>query len=369
MMNAGLSLSAVGAMWAARSVLAVVGPGLWGILADKRGDARPFAAAALLSGAALLAALSFVTRAPAAVVVFGLYGLLCGPSGSMLDGLTLTALTGGEPAGRGERAPASREGKPSAARHFGRWRLWGTVGFGVTSFSSTMLVDRGTFVPLPSIVFPACAVLTGAAGVAVLFVPRLARPALGRARDVLPVLLGKDMRGLFLTTTILWCSHIGYVSFLLPLAAARGLPTWSVAGSLAAAIVVEVAALRMSGLVIGRFGGKRVLVATTALAFVRFSLTAITTSPVAFVALNGLHGITFGLFFAALVGLVAQRSPAHMRQAAQGTVVSSSFGVGGALGALLCGALLQHAGAAATWGALAALALVAVGAAWRAVRA
>ena len=54
MERVGFSMTSVGLMWAARSGLAILGPALWGTLADRRGDARPFAAASLFSGAVLL---------------------------------------------------------------------------------------------------------------------------------------------------------------------------------------------------------------------------------------------------------------------------------------------------------------------------
>ena len=330
MEKVGMSMSAVGVMWAARSVLGIFGPALWGVLADRRGDARPFGAASLFCGAVLLILLSVTTSALPAIVLFGLYGLLCGPSGSLIDGMVITAL--------GDRRA-----------QFGRWRAWGTIGFGITAFLSTLLVDRRVIEPLPSHLFPICAVLTASGGVALLFVPSLARPTLARVRDVWPIIRRPDMLALFATSTILWCSHIGYSSFLTPLAAKNGLPAWSVGASFALAIVVEAVMLREAGWFITRFGPRNVVVGVAALTVLRWSLTALTTSPYLFIALNALHGVTFGLFFATLVSMVAAKAPAQMRQAAQGAIGSSSFGLGGALGSLLCGTLIEHTTAVTTW--------------------
>lgn len=349
MERVGLSMSVVGVMWATRSVLGIFGPALWGVLADRRGDARPFAMASLLSGAVLLVALSMTTTAGPAIAIAGLYGLLCGPSASLLDGMVLTAL-GDE------------------KQRFGRWRAWGTIGFGVTAFGSAILVDRHVIEPLPHVLFPVCALLTGAAGLAVWKLPALPRPALGKVSDVVPVLLRRDLLALFATSTLLWASHIGYSSFVTPLATAAGLPEWSVGVSLAAAIVVEAIMLRESGRFLFRFGGRTVIVAVCVLSVARWLLLAFTTSPAGFIVLNALHGVTFGLFFATLVTLVAERAPPQMRQAAQGAIGSSSFGLGGAVGSLLAGGVLDRFGAQSTWLTMAAVAGVALVVAWRWVR-
>ncbi|MBI1946453.1 MAG: MFS transporter [Deltaproteobacteria bacterium] len=341
MQRVGFSMTAVGVMWAARSGLGVLGPALWGTLADRRGDARPFAAAALLSGAALLLVLSVVTQVPAAVVVFGLYGLLAGPAGSLLDGLTITAL--------GEHK-----------ERFGSWRAVGTLGFGVTSFVGAMLIDRKLVDPLPSHVFPVAALLTGAAGLAVLTLPKLPRPRLGDTRAVLRRLASRDMLGLFATATLLWCSHVGYSAFLAPLALAAGMPEWAIGVSLLGAIVVETLVLRYAWVVLRRYSGRALLLAVTTLAVVRWLALAFAVSPWLFVALHALHGITFGLFFATLVNLIAERAPPEMRQAAQGTIGSSAFGLGGVLGSLVVGGVLDRFGARATWLAMAGIATLAL---------
>lgn len=349
MAGVGMSMGAVGWMWASRSVMGILGPILWGILSDRRGDARPFTIAALLSGSVLLVALSLTTTAPAAIILFGLYGLLCGPSGSLIDGMVLTALG-------------------DAKHRFGRWRMWGTLGFGVTAVGSAILVDRGLIEPLPHVLFPICAVLTGLGGLALFFVPRLPRPALGRVRDVWPVLKRPDMVALFATSTLLWCSHIGYSSFITPLATSRGLPESSVGYSLAAAIVVEAIMLRETGRFTTRFGARPVLVGVVAVTVVRWLLMSVCVDPAFFVALSALHGITFGLFFGTFVQLVAERTPPEMRQAAQGIIGSGSFGLGGALGSVLVGHIFEATDAQTTWLAMAAVATLALVVAWRFVR-
>lgn len=341
MQRVGFSMSAVGVMWAARSGFGILGPALWGTLADRRGDARPFAAASLLVGAALLVLLSFVTQVPAAIAVFALYGLLSGPAGSLLDGLTITAL--------GEHK-----------ERFGAWRVAGTLGFGVTAFGGAMLIDHHWLDPLPSTVFPVAAALTACAGLVLIALPRLPRPKLTDSRAVLRTLSSRPMLALFATTTLLWCSHVGYSAFLAPLALEAGLPEWAIGASLLVAILVETVVLREAHWLLRRFSGRALVLSVSALAMVRWALLAFTVSPWVFVALHALHGITFGLFFATLVNLIAAWAPPEMRQAAQGAIGSSAFGLGGVLGSLLAGGVLDRFGPRATWLSLAGVAALAL---------
>lgn len=349
MSRVGLSMSAIGIMWAARSALGAVGPALWGILADRRGDARPFAIAALLLGAALLMFLAVTTTAVPAIVLYALYGLLAAPAGTLIDGMVLCALD-------------------KDAHEFGRWRAWGTMGFGATALGGALLVDAGLLAPLPRLLFPACAVLLTCGAAVLALLPPLPQPPLRRLRDVLPVLRHPELLALFAVCTILWCSHVAFASFVTPLAAGVGIPAWAVGVSLAAAIATEAVLLRESPRVLKRFGGRAIILGVTLLAALRWSLLAFTTTPWLFIALQALHGITFGLFFTVLVSLVGTRVPPSMRYAAQGLLSASSFGLGGALGSSIVGTVLGSAGPAATWLTMAACAALAFVVAWRFVR-
>jgi drug/metabolite transporter (DMT)-like permease len=57
-------------------------------------------------------------------------------------------------------------------------------------------------------------------------------------------------------------------------------------------------------------------------------LGAIATT-LGFALLHGLHGISFGLFFIVIVGVIAARVPPELRQTSQGLLSSLSLGVGG----------------------------------------
>ncbi len=342
MENVGASPSAVGLMWGARSLAAALVPVLWGLVADRLGTARPLVVVALLAGGGLMSWLATTPSTAMCVVIFALYGAFTGPAGSMLDGMTLTAL-------------GPRRGQ------FGLWRAAGTVGFGASAVVVTVLLERGLLQPRPSSLFPVCgALLVLGAVIAAAFVPPIPRPALQDPRLLLVALRQPLVRGLMLVGLLLWCSHGAWSGFLGVLVERAALPPRVVGVAVAVSVLLEALVMASSPRLLARFGAPRILVACTALAVVRWALATVATSATAFVAVHALHGLTFGLFFIVLVALVAERCPPELRQASQGALSSVVFGLGGLFGSMLVGATLQaHRDPAWTWGAMAAVAAVA----------
>jgi MFS family permease len=314
----------------------------WGLLADRLGNARPLLVASLSSGAALMLWLASAPSTAVCIAIFGLYGALTGPSGSMLDGMTLTALGSGR-------------------ERFGRWRAIGTVGFGASSLVVTVLLERGVVTPRPSSLFPLCAALLalGALGAATL-VPRLPRPALHDPRLLLVAFRQPLLRGLVVMGLLLWCSHGAWSGFLSVLVDRAHLPPRVVGVAVAFSVLVEAVVMASSTRLLGWFGAPRILVGCAALACVRWALATLPLSATGFVLVHGLHGVTFGLFFIVVVGLLAERCPPELRQASQGALSSLVFGLGGFLGSTLCGAVLErHDDPAWAWGAMSGVAVVA----------
>ncbi|MBM3963263.1 MAG: MFS transporter, partial [Planctomycetes bacterium] len=300
MQKVGLSPSAIGAMWGARSLTAAVAPFFWGLLADRLGTARPLLALSLTLGAGLTALLSTTTTPWVCVVIFGVYGATTGPAGSMLDGMTLTALG-------------------TSRAQFGRWRAFGTVGFGVSSLVVTLLLQEGVLQPLPRSLFPLCAALLAlGAFVVAVGVPTLPRPALSDPRLVGVAFRQPLLVGLVTLGMVLWCSHGAWAGFLAVVVERAGLPAVVTGAAVAFSVLTEAVIMSAAPRLSARFGVPAILVAAAALAFVRWAASALPLSATAFVLLHGLHGVTFGLFFVVVVGVVAERCPPELRQASQG---------------------------------------------------
>lgn len=346
MKGIGLGPAVIGMMWAARSITGAVSPVVYGVIADRIGGARPLLIAALLAGVAVFSALSLTSSTPsvfgspavAAVVIFAAYGLFANPANSLVDGMLLSALA------------------PDTAR-YGRYRAMGTLGFGTTTILSSLALEHDLIAATPATLFPICATLSAlGVVVAVVVVPAIPRPALGNLREAVGALKQPTLLLLLVAGSLLWASHAGYVSFLSPLAEAAGLPA-TVGGAITAAVIVEAIAMPAAPLLLRRCSSGTLLVACALVAVLRWTLAPLATTPLTFALVHGLHGISFGLFFVVIVGVIAGRVPATLRQTAQGLLSSLSLGVGGFVGGVGVGALLERdAGVVAVWWSMAGLA-------------
>lgn len=334
LLGAGFSAAVVGAMWAARSLTGTLAPPLWGALADRVGQGRLFAALSLGLGGLVFTALAVAGREASALALFALYGLVGGASTSLLDGMTLTAL-----------GPHKRR--------YGNVRLFGAVGFGVTALSASTLVDAGWLAESAEVVFPMAGGLSVAAAVFVALTPRLERPRMARFGELLTAVRRGRLVAVGALSLLHWASHGAYTALVTPLAEARGAGRAAVGVALLVGIVVEVAMMRLSGSLQDRFGARRLLVFVVAVTSLRWLGLAATEGAASFIALQALHGVSFGLFYPTMVSVVAERVPEEARQGSQGLFASLFFGVGGALGMGAAGAVFERYGETATWLAMA----------------
>jgi MFS transporter, PPP family, 3-phenylpropionic acid transporter len=346
--RAGYEPTTVGAMWAVRSLLGAVVPIPWGLLADRLGSARSLVMAFYLVGIALLLWLSSSPSPTTCVVIFALYGAFSQPAGSMMDGMTLTALG------------------PQRQAQFGRWRAVGTIGFGLSTIIATVLLEWGWLQPSPSSLLPCCAVFLAAAATAMWTVPPIPRPPWTDVSLLWPSLRQPMLWGLIAVGALLWASHAAFASFLAPLTSRVGLSTSVIGFTIAVVAAVEAAAMMASSQLLKVLGAKTIIVGAALLATIRWLLTSTIEDAAWFVIIQASHGLTFGLFFVVVVGLVAQRVPVELRQASQGLFSSMAFGLGGFGGSLLCGQAMAAdlTDASLTWrmmAVLSSLALVAAG--------
>jgi PPP family 3-phenylpropionic acid transporter len=345
MAHAGAAPAVIGAMWSARSLAGAVVPVAWGVLAARLGSGRGLVLTSLVMGALVMQALGFASTPAAAIALFGLYGLVGTSAGTLVDGMVLSALG-------------------TDTHRYGRYRVFGTIGFGTATVVASVLIERGAIEPAPSMLFPLCGALSLLAALAVwLWVPPLPRPAAASLGQFAHALRQPTLWWLILAAGSLWASHAGYVSFLAPLAADTGLPTSAIGAAVGAAIVCEAITMPLVGAMLCRVRAGSLLLVCALVAVARWVALAEATSTMSWALLHGLHGLTFGVFFVVVVGALAARMPPELRHASQGLLASLSLGVGGGIGGAVVGGMLEQGlPASSVWWAMAALAAVAVAA-------
>lgn len=226
-------------------------------------------------------------------------------------------------------------------RSYPRVRMWGTIGWIVTSAIFTYAVlrsgDRATNIARIPYAMRAAAILAVCyAGYAFFVLPATA-PADTARGPLLPIKTLKLLREpsvlvLMLIAMPIAAIHTAYYLNIGPfLSAVVGVPLKLVGPTLAVAQLSEIVFLFTLGPLLRRFG-YTVLLATGAVAqalrFIVFALNL--PAPVVILSLS-LHGVAFACFFATAILYIEQVFPSEVRHSAQTVFGIVLFGLGPAL--------------------------------------
>jgi PPP family 3-phenylpropionic acid transporter len=239
--------------------------------------------------------------------------------------------------GMGGLADALAVARVRAGAIYGRLRLWGSVGYVLAAVTVGALLGPyatrldGPLVP--------CAMWLALAGA---FVASLGLGGTGEATtrprlaDVRALLAEPGLRLILLAGALHWACMSPYNVFFGVFLRDLGLAPlwWGVA--YAVGVVAEMLVL----LYFHRMHARASLDALLAAAFVASALrwigNAVLRAPVALIALQALHGMTFGMFWSAGIALVAATVPPKLRATGQALLVMA-INVGGAAGNLAVG--------------------------------
>ena len=305
----GLAGSQIGLLLASYPLMTTLVPPLFGFLAD-----RTRRGALLLSLATLGSALCFVpllfATSQVTVAPWLLGAALCNAPLSMLAAsLTLERL--------GPRAG-----------EFPRVRLWGSLGYiaSATSFGFLYSGQRGN---PPPVIVAALAALGLAFLASLLVRGQGGAPQPVRVADALALWRDSRVRLLLVVGCLHWlaCSpfHLFFTVFLKE----SGL-SQAVAGlGLGAGVAAEVAVMLCFPSLSRRFSPRALLALCFTLSALRWSLMGATTLGPAMVALQLLHGFTFGVFMVASVTWLNRIVPGRLRASAQALFASAVYGLGG----------------------------------------
>jgi PPP family 3-phenylpropionic acid transporter len=239
---------------------------------------------------------------------------------------------------------------------YARLRLFGSLGFILLSVALGQALSargerRGD--PLVPLVVVAC--VAGYALAARTLPPTPGQPGpragLGEAAAIL-----RDRRlVLFLAASAVhWGACAPYHFLFGVLVRDRGLPSEVAGLGMGAGVVAEVAVLLAYPLLERRFPLRTLLAAAFAGSALRWLLVSRAESAAALVALQLLHGLTFGVFWASAVNAMARFVPPALRATGQALFSAVVFGAGNALAYQLAGAAYDAWRSAApvfAWGA------------------
>lgn len=339
----GFTGSQVATLSSVSPVAMLVVPPLWGYLADRTGRASSLLLIAT-SGWAMAMALQLGVASFWMALLVMMIQAFFGPSLSALaDALAVGA--------------ALRTGVP-----FARIRLWGSIGFIVTSFSFGQALAQG--------VHPSRVLLAGltVATIAVLFaalVHRSSPPANGLGRppsisEAAGLLRQRSLLLFLVMSGFHWASFTPYNLFLTPhLTQVTGTKAF-IGPSLALGVGAEVLGMRYFDVLQRRVPLFGLLGLSFALNAGRWWVMTWGESGPLLVLLQVLHGFGFGVFFVGSVAYLERAVPPALRSTGRALFGAVAFGLGGVGGNQLAGWLFDHGGTRGAFRASVFLELIAL---------
>ena len=315
-------------------------PLLWGWIADRTRRPDLLLRLACAGASLALVPLAFARSLPALVTAYALHQMFAVPTLGLMDSLALDR--------------ARRTGAP-----YTRLRLWGSASFLLCCWTAGFLFTwrgRGGADPLVPLLMSAG---YGLAAIGALWVTGEPGREPPHARDLSALVHNRRFLFILVLAPLHWATLAPYHGFLGILALHRGFPPATISHAFAVSVVAEIIAFYCFRRLQGVFSLPSLLAIAIAGTGVRWALVAVSTSAPALIALQSLHGLSFGVFWGAAMAWVADCVPAPLRATGQAMYTTAIFGVGNLLGYAGAG-LLYDAGSSAARGAGAAPGLASV---------
>lgn len=244
-----------------------------------------------------------------------------------------------------------------AASRYARVRLWGSVGFIVAVVGLGALFDVvASWWLLPIVLFLLLGIWA-----ATLFIPEreLAADVQGAAH-LKEILMRPAVFAFLAAALLMQASHGPYYTFYTIYLSDHGYSKSLIGGLWALGVVCEIVLFVWLHQVQRRFSVRAILLASFALAAIRWLLIGFFVDSLTILVLaQVLHAASFGAFHASAVELVHRFFTGRHQTRGQAIYGALSFGLGGALGSYYSGLMWKTAGPAMVYGIAAALTVLA----------
>ena len=338
--SVGMEGLRLGLLNAAPRLATAFAPPLVGALADKFRAGRGL----LLAGSAAGAALALAMWGTAAFwPLFLLTTLYAAAKGSLVPIAENVCL----------REIQERGGE------YGRVRWWGSLGFIVAALGVGSSIDAASV----GLMFPVLAASSLLLAGVIAFFPGEgggARPRFGG--DLRELLRGRPLLTFYAASVLVAVSAGPFGVYFSIHLKELGMSAALIGLAWTAGVASEIFFLFRAQAIERRVGLRAMIAAGMLASALRWELVALTENGALLVAIQALHGVSFGVFHAAAVQYVDRLSGPATKNTAQSLYGAATFGVGSTAGALLAGWLLPLWGFVSLLHAGALLALA--GAAW-----
>ncbi len=332
----GLSGSQVGLLLGISPLLTLFASPFWTGLADARQRHRVVLTITLVAAVAIMSMVPAITNFGLLLVAIILFSFFSAPIMSLVDSATLSSLG-------------------NQREMYGRIRLWGTIGWGLSAAMLGMIFQRYglrwmfwsyaifmalILIPNTRVKYPSVASETPFwSGVRSLLVNR---------RWVLFLVM-------IFVAAIGMAAHTNYMSILMD---EIGGSKTLIGIAFMISTVFELPVMFFSYILLRKLNTKGVLILAIVITGLRCVLYAFARSPWVVMAIQGLHGFTFPALWIAAATYASENAPEGLSATAQGLLGSVLLGFGASTGGLLGGVLLERLGVQGMFGAIGALVFI-----------
>lgn len=317
------SAADIGQLMAVVMATRIIAPNFWGYVADHTGKRLPLVRMGAFMLMLFWCGIFFVRDFwPVALVLLG-YSFFQNAILAQFEALTIAHLG------------MQRE-------HYGKIRLWGSLGFIATVAGLGMLFEIISLKWLPAIL-AFCALLSWLAS---LYVPDIATKKRSEAKDSLWSILRRPVVIGFLGASfLLELSHAPYYTFYSIYLEGHGYSRTAIGWLWALGVAAEVIAFTQMHRILPALGERKLMLLSLALGALRwFVIGQAIESPLILGLMQLLHAATFATFHAAVISLIYR----HFGEGHQGqgqALYSMLWGLGVAVGSWIAGHFWESAGA------------------------
>lgn len=309
----GMSVAQIGALMSMIQVLRIVGPNVWGYVAD-HSERRVWVLR--MTGVAALTAFSgfffgqTFGQLMAAMVLLNLFTSAQGP---LCEALMLSEMRGD-------------------LTYYGRIRLWGSIGFIVSVMVAAYALDAFGIMALPWI---AGTLLLGVL-MASLRLKEVARLTHGVAPpSLLTLLRRREVIAFFASTALMVAAHTSLYTFYSLYLERNGYSKAVIGAMWSLGVTAEVLLFYFQAPLFRRWGAMRMMYLTLAIGVLRFALIGAGPHLLWLLVLAQLlHAATFALHHSASVMTLQRWFSGPLQARGQALYISLSYGIGGSLGGL-----------------------------------
>jgi PPP family 3-phenylpropionic acid transporter len=255
--------------------------------------------------------------------------------------------------------------------HYGRLRLWGSIGFIVAVTLGGELLDWRGVELVPWMAW----VMLGMVLLAALRMRESVPAEPGHAMpSVMAILRQRDVLAFFASCFLMIAAHASLYVFLSLYLAQIGYSKSMIGLLWSLGVVAEIGFFYYQAPLFRRYGVRLLLLASLAIAVVRFLIIGLGAQSLAWMLLaQVLHAATFGTHHSASVMRMQRWFSGPLQASGQALYISISYGLGGTAGGLLMSVCWDRFGASAVFIAAALMALLGLVAAvlsfrWQPVR-